>query len=88
MVRIESPEQIIHVAVNDFDQSTMDHMKVFPNHLSDIGIEVSTGRVVDFRVKEFLRENSEDDTKPLIYPGHMKKGFVEHPQNILVSVFN
>ena len=81
VVRIESPEQIIHVAVNDFDQSTIDHMKVFPNHLSDIGIEVSTGRVVDFRVKEFLSENSKDDTKPLIYPGHMKKGFVEHPQN-------
>jgi adenine-specific DNA-methyltransferase len=80
VVNVKSREQIIHIALNDFDQSVIDQMKAFPCSLDDIGMEVSTGRVVDFRSKEFLRAEAEADTVPLIYPGHMKKGFIEHPQ--------
>ncbi|MEI8206054.1 MAG: BsuBI/PstI family type II restriction endonuclease [Kiritimatiellales bacterium] len=80
VVDIKSREQIIHVTLNDFDQTVIDQMKAIPCSLSDIGIEVSTGRVVDFRAKEFLSTESKTDTVPLIYPGHMKNGFVEHPQ--------
>jgi adenine-specific DNA-methyltransferase len=38
--------------------------------LSDLGIQVSTGPVVDFRMKEHLRAMPEADTVPLLYPGH------------------
>jgi adenine-specific DNA-methyltransferase len=41
---------------------------------------VSTGRVVDFRAKEFLRQQPERDTAPLIYPCHFNGGFVLWPK--------
>jgi adenine-specific DNA-methyltransferase len=38
--------------------------------LSDIGIQVSTGPVVDFRLKEHLRKIPQKSTVPLLYPCH------------------
>ena len=80
VVDIKSPEQIIHIAVNDFDQETVEQMNSFPCRLEDLGIGVSTGRVVDFRSKEFLHMDSSSKTAPLIYPGHLTKGVVGHPK--------
>jgi adenine-specific DNA-methyltransferase len=42
--------------------------------LGDIGIEVSTGPVVDFRMREHLRAEPSGDTVPLLYPGHFQRG--------------
>ena len=36
----------------------------------DIGVEVSTGPVVDFRLLEYIRQQPEEGTVPLLYPGH------------------
>ena len=36
--------------------------------LNDIGIEVSTGPIVDFRLKAHLRDMPEAGAVPLIYP--------------------
>ena len=36
--------------------------------------------MVDFRAKEFLRQNPENDTAPLIYPCHFNGGFVHWPK--------
>ncbi|MGE4489036.1 MAG: BsuBI/PstI family type II restriction endonuclease [Kiritimatiellales bacterium] len=80
VVNIKSLEQVIHIALSDFDQTVIDQMKAFPCSLKDIGVEVSTGRVVDFRSKEFLLQEPEVKARPLIYPGHMKNGFIKHPQ--------
>jgi hypothetical protein len=41
--------------------------------IKDIGLEVSTGPVVDFRVKEFTTNEPRSNTVPLLYPGHFKK---------------
>jgi len=38
--------------------------------LSSLGINVSTGPVVDFRLKEFLHTMPEDGDVPLLYPTH------------------
>lgn len=38
--------------------------------LEQLGIKVSTGPVVDFRMKDDLREMPGPDTVPLLYPGH------------------
>jgi hypothetical protein len=48
--------------------------------LEDIGLEVSTGPVVDFRLKEYQRENPEDGTVPLLYPTHFVNGQLEWPR--------
>ena len=49
-------------------------------HLEDLELFVSTGRVVDFRARRYLRANPEVDTVPLIYPAHLCKGIVTWPK--------
>lgn len=48
--------------------------------LSDIGLEVSTGPVVDFRVKMHIRQLPEPGTVPLLYPGHFSRQCVVWPK--------
>lgn len=48
--------------------------------LADIGVDVSTGPVVDFRVKEHLRQMPEQDSVPLLYPGHFTGLSIEWPK--------
>ena len=38
--------------------------------LKDIGVDVSTGPVVDFRLRAHLRDTPEPSTVPLLYSGH------------------
>ena len=52
----------------------------FDYSLADLGIEVSTGPVVDFRMKEHLREMPEPGTVPLLYPGHFAGQSIEWPK--------
>jgi adenine-specific DNA-methyltransferase len=52
----------------------------FPCKLKDLGLTVSTGRVVDFRAKDYLRSTLEENTVPLIYPANFSKGYIEYPQ--------
>jgi len=41
---------------------------------------VSTGPVVDFRLKKYLRAMPENNTVPLIYPGHFSDGEIKWPK--------
>ena len=50
-----------------------------PARLSDLGVGVSTGRVVDFRARDYLRKDPSEDTVPLIYPMHFNGGCVHWP---------
>lgn len=38
--------------------------------LADLGLDLSTGPVVDFRVRDYLRAMPESGSAPLLYPGH------------------
>ena len=51
----------------------------FKNVLENFGVSVSTGPVVDFRVKEHLCKVPEHGTVPLLYPSHFRNGKVEWP---------
>lgn len=54
-------------------------VQALPCTLVDLGIKVSTGRVVDFRATEHLRKMPGDDTVPLIYPTHFDNGAIRWP---------
>ena len=47
--------------------------------LSDIGLGVSTGPVVDFRQIDFIAQEGGNGSVPLLYPAHMKDGQIEWP---------
>jgi adenine-specific DNA-methyltransferase len=79
VVSPDDPEQFIHLAEGEAQDSARAVMWRLPASLSDLGLSVSTGRVVDFRAKEFLRQHPGPDTAPLIYPCHFNGGFVHWP---------
>ncbi|CAM3978098.1 Eco57I restriction-modification methylase domain-containing protein [Deinococcus marmoris] len=42
--------------------------------LAEVGVQVSTGPVVDFRLREHLRDSPEAGAVPLLYPAHLAGG--------------
>ncbi|MHB8471883.1 MAG: Eco57I restriction-modification methylase domain-containing protein [Gammaproteobacteria bacterium] len=80
VVNPEDPDLFIHIAAQAEDNVTALNARSLPCSLADIGIQVSTGRVVDFRAMEFLKMKPGRSTVPLIYPGHFEHGFVAWPK--------
>lgn len=52
----------------------------FNHSLASLGVDVSTGPVVDFRVKEFLRSEPDETTVPLLYPVHLNGKEIDWPK--------
>jgi adenine-specific DNA-methyltransferase len=74
------PQSFIHIVPDSAGQAISDTVRGFRASLEDLGLCVSTGRVVDFRARQQLRMNPEPHTVPLIYPTHFKDGFVSWPK--------
>lgn len=73
------PQRFIHVPVDG--QATRIALRIsrLPAELRDLELEVSTGRVVDFRTRENLIGDPAAGCAPLIYPTHMSGGGVSWP---------
>jgi adenine-specific DNA-methyltransferase len=74
--------QFIRILAGDADAVTSQVFAALPCTLADTRIEVSTGKVVDFRAREHLRMRPGPETVPLIYPGNLKNGRVTWPLEI------
>ena len=61
-------ERFIRVPLSP--KSTIELAPTIRYGLTDLGINVSTGPIVDFRLKEHLRDMPEVGTVPLLYPCH------------------
>lgn len=62
-------ERFIHVPTT-VDETELEISAGITSTLDDIAIRVSTGPVVDFRLKSHLRSQSEAESAPLLYPMH------------------
>lgn len=80
VVSPDDPEQFIHLVQGETQDRARELMTGLPASLADLGLSISTGRVVDFRAKKFLRQQAEADTAPLIYPCHFNGGLVHWPK--------
>jgi len=80
LVRPDDPDLFIRLTTDELDQRIAQRMDSFQQTLEDLGLSVSTGRVVDFRTREFLRARPTEKTAPLIYPGHLGGGCVTWPK--------
>jgi hypothetical protein len=65
----DDPERFIHVPTSPATH-VMERFPAVSYTLAEIGIDVSTGPVVDFRLKEHLRDMPGPGTVPLLYPAH------------------
>ena len=74
VIRPSDPDKFLHIASNEMEQGIIDRMATFTTTLADIGLEVSTGPVVDFRLKPDLRAQPEKGAVPLLYAQHFQRG--------------
>lgn len=74
----EDKESFIHIPTSR-QQNLIEQSTLACNTLVSLGINVSTGPVVDFRLKDYLREMPETDTVPLLYPVHFRNGTLQWP---------
>lgn len=72
-------DRFIHLGGDQGSADIAERMLGLPGHLLATGCAVSTGRVVDFRVREHLRATGGAGTVPLIYPAHFDAGIVRWP---------
>ncbi|WP_079260564.1 BsuBI/PstI family type II restriction endonuclease [Streptomyces malaysiensis] len=72
-------ESFIHLGIGGEEPRAASLFDSVPCTLSEIGMQVSTGRVVDFRSRTHLRKEPEEDTIPLIYPLHMHDSLIRWP---------
>lgn len=77
IVRPNDSHAFIRIPVSEGDLA--ERVQALPCRLEDLGIKVSTGRVVDFRAKEHLRKEPSNTTVPLIYPTHFEDGGIRWP---------
>ncbi len=79
VVQPRDPHAFIRLAVSTDDTDLATKVQALPCSLADLGIKVSTGRVVDFRAADHLRKEPGNDTVPLIYPVHFSDGRITWP---------
>lgn len=78
VVRADDAQRVLHIpvaqAIGEAD---------WPAHcrcqLADLGVEVSTGPVVDFRFREHLHDQPGPHDVPLLYPSHFTGGVLHWP---------
>ncbi|PMB54011.1 restriction endonuclease [Fischerella thermalis CCMEE 5201] len=79
VVEANDSESFIHIVTNSLQDYLRVQMDKFSSSLDEIGLEVSTGPVVDFRLKSALRTYLDEESVPLLYPEAMKAGKVLFP---------
>ena len=72
-------ERFVHIATDEADAALGRLLETMPTRIAGLGVEVSTGRVVDFRASEYLRFEPQGGAVPLIYPGHLREGKIDWP---------
>lgn len=79
VIDINDSEQFIHIITNSLEDALRVQMDKLPCSLGDLGLDVSTGPVVDFRLKAALRGCLDERSVPLIYPESMKAEKISFP---------
>lgn len=74
------PERVIHIPADAGHATATATLSKLPATLDSLGIAVSTGRVVDFRLKDALRQAPAAGTVPLLYPCHFNGGTIHWPK--------
>ena len=75
----DDPERFIQVPTSS-NRSLAGRKSNIRLTLDQLGISISTGPVVDFRLKDHLRDDPGVDTVPLLYPCHVNGWHVDWPR--------
>jgi adenine-specific DNA-methyltransferase len=75
------PNRFVFIAANDVEQGIVARMNAMPATLQDLEIQVSTGPVVDFRLKSDLSAQPAKGAVPLLYPQHFTSSGLDWPRD-------
>jgi adenine-specific DNA-methyltransferase len=78
VVKPDDPESFIHIPTEELHAAA--GAVLFQESLMEIGVEVSTGPVVDFRLRDYWLENPGAGSIPLLYPHHFSSGALQYPK--------
>jgi adenine-specific DNA-methyltransferase len=73
-------EMVIHLPADEAGMKAMEFVTQLPCTLKTLGIAVSTGPVVDFRAREFLLDELNERSVPLLYPTHFSQHGIDWPK--------
>jgi adenine-specific DNA-methyltransferase len=76
----DDPENFIHVPTS-LGPNAIERTPGIRFSLREIGIGVSTGPVVDFRLQEHIQQKPTKGTVPLLYPGHFIRHATQWPKD-------
>jgi adenine-specific DNA-methyltransferase len=79
VVSESNPERFIHIITDEEEESIATIAGGLPCSLEDLGIQASTGKVVDFRTRENLCKDFVAGSVPLIFPQHLQKCSIDWP---------
>lgn len=77
VVHPSDKDGFIHLVGDEIGMQIRQRIQKLNTSLDELDIEVSTGRVVDFRAAHWLRMKPSAQTVPLIYPSDFAAGFVD-----------
>jgi adenine-specific DNA-methyltransferase len=80
VVRQHDLEKFIHIPSASAHTAAKKALDGLHTSLAALGLTVSTGPVVEFRLKDALRLQPEQGTAPLVYPCHFNGGTVQWPK--------
>ncbi len=73
-------ESVIHIVTDEIGTRFAELVRGLPATLESLRVQVSTGRVVDFRSRDALSNEANGRTVPLIYPVHFDNGYIAWPK--------
>ena len=79
VIDTNDPERFIHIITNSLEDALRIQMYKMPCTLEELDLNISTGPVVDFRLKANLRSYLDHKNIPLLYPESIKAGIVDFP---------
>ena len=79
VVSANNPDRFIHIITDEDERNVAIQAGGLPCSLVDLGIQASTGKVVDFRTREYLSKDYIAGSVPLIFPLHLNNGLIEWP---------
>lgn len=80
IVHPDDPERFIHVPTS-VGMGTIELSQAIRSTLSDLEVGISTGPVVDFRLRHHIEPQPRTGTVPLLYPGHFNGQSTQWPKD-------
>ena len=79
LVNANDRNLVIHLLRNNNERDISRFVNALKCNLHDLDINVSTGRVVDFRARHLLRKPNDAGSVPLLLPSNLVNGYIQWP---------